>query len=36
MIDISIEFLVDFIDCIPYLIPFILVLNLCSELIFGK
>lgn len=36
MIDITIQFLLQTIDIIPYLIPLVLVINLCSDLIFGK
>lgn len=36
MIDITIEFLLDVINALPFLIPFILIMNLCADLLFGK
>lgn len=36
MIDITIQFLLQVINIIPYLIPLILVLNLCSDMLFGR
>lgn len=36
MFDITKEFLLQTIEFLPYLIPLILVFNLCSDLLFGK
>ena len=36
MIDITTEFLIDIINALPFLIPFVLVMNLISSLLFGK
>lgn len=36
MFDIAIEFMLDFIDMLPYLIPFILIMNLVADLLWGS
>lgn len=36
MIDIATQFLIDLINALPFLIPFILVMNLISSLLWGK
>lgn len=36
MIDITIQFLLQLIDILPYLIPIILILNLCCDMLFGR
>lgn len=36
MIDITIQFLLQVIDMLPYLIPIILILNLCCDMLFGR
>ena len=29
-------FLIQFVELLPFLIPFILVINLCSDMLFGR
>lgn len=36
MIDITVQFLLQVIDMLPYLIPIILILNLCCAMLFGN
>lgn len=36
MIDITIQFLLQLIDILPYLIPIILILNICCDMLFGR
>lgn len=36
MIDITIQFLLEIIDILPFLIPFILIVNLAADLCFGR
>ena len=36
MIDIAQEFLIDLINALPFLIPFVLVMNLIASLLWGK
>ena len=35
MIDVVSQFLIEFINALPFLIPLVLVFNLCSSLLFG-
>lgn len=35
MFDICQQFLIQFINVLPFLIPFVLIINLCSDMLFG-
>lgn len=36
MFDIVIDMIIDFAELLPYIIPVILVMNICSSLLFGE